>query len=269
MEITETTDIFKKPQNYRAWLPFWAFLRREIFRFKAVWMQSVLAPVVSVSLYLLVFGVSLGQRISVLDGFSYVQYVVPALIFMGVINNSFANSSSSLFMMKYLGYIVEFLVIPLKPYQMTLAFTIASMARGFLVGSIILIVSMFFTSMPWVDPLVALSFVALASLIFSQFGLIAAIYSKTFDTISMYTNFLILPLVYLGGTFYPVSQLPSPWNKVSSFNPLYYFIEGFRKAILGVGDVPYWQTYALAIGLSFILVIWTSSLFAKGHNMRS
>jgi ABC-2 type transport system permease protein len=249
--------------------PFRTLLKKEILRFLSVASQTLLAPVVSASLYLLIFGVSLGSRISVVPGFTYLQFVVPGLILMGVINNSFANVSSSLFMSRYLGNIVELLVTPLTPGHYIAAYTLAAMLRGLLVGAVIWLVSCFFTGLPWASPLQAIGVLALASFVFAQFGILAAIFSKNFDTLSMYTNFLILPLIYLGGLFYPVSQLPSPWREFSHFNPIYFLIEGFRTAVLGSGSVPFGLVAAVVGGLGLTLFAGAWFVFSTGYRLRS
>jgi ABC-2 type transport system permease protein len=255
--------------QYKAYLPFFTLLKREVLRFLAVASQTIAAPVVSASLYLLVFGVSLGERISVLEGFSYAQFVIPGLILMGVVNNSFANSSSSLFMCRYLGYIVDFLVIPITPPQFIIAFTVAAMIRGFVVGLVVFIVSTFFADIPWVNPGAAILILAIASLLFSQLGIIAALYSSSFDALSMYTNFLILPLIYLGGLFYPVSMLPEFWGKISMLNPMFYMIDGFRHAALGVGDISLVISISISGAFAIGLFIWAAYLIGKGHKLRT
>jgi ABC-2 type transport system permease protein len=184
-------------------------------------VQTLLTPIITASLYLFVFGATLGDRLTVLEGFSYAQFVIPGLILMGVINNSFANTSSSLFMSRYLGNIVDLLVTPITPPQFVLAYTLASMIRGVLVGIAVWLISTFFAQLPWAHPPTALLFAALSSFLFAQFGMIAAIYSNTFDALSMYSNFVILPLVYLGGLFYPDSILPPLWESLSRLNPLF------------------------------------------------
>jgi ABC-2 type transport system permease protein len=250
-------------------LPFWTLFKKEVLRFMAVVTQTLLAPVVSASLYLFVFGLSLGGKISILPNFSYLQFVVPGLILMGVVNNSFANSSSSLFMSRYIGNIAELLVTPITPTQFIAAYTLAAMLRGILVGAVIYLVSLLFTPLPWVHPWAAFAVLTLASFLFAQFGIIAAIYSKSFDTLAMFTNFLILPLVYLGGLFYPVADLPDPWRTLSLFNPLYYLIEGFRKAVLGVGTLNWTQIFGvsgtIALGC-FVLSAW---IMVSGYRLRN
>ncbi len=249
-------------------LPFFTLLRREVHRFLKVSVQTLLTPIITASLYLFVFGATLGERLSVVEGFSYAQFVIPGLILMGVINNSFANSSSSLFMARYLGNIVDLLVTPLSPAQLIFAYTVASMIRGLLVGTAVLLVSLFFAPLPWSQALLALMMAGLASFIFAQFGLIAAIYSNNFDALSMFSNFIILPLIYLGGVFYPVSILPSPWEQLSRLNPLFYLIDGFRHALLGVGDTSLLFAFTVAASFALGLFCWASWLIGRGYKLR-
>ncbi len=254
---------------FRPWLPFLTLLQREVLRFFRVSVQTVLTPIITASLYLFVFGATLGNRLSVVEGFSYAQFVIPGLILMGVINNSFANTSSSLFMSRYLGQIVDLLVTPLTPPQLIFAYTFASMLRGLLVGLAVGLISLFFAELPWAHPFLTVLMVSLASFLFAQLGLIAAIYSNTFDALSMYSNFILLPLIYLGGVFYPISILPPFWAGLSRFNPLLYLIDGFRHSILGTGDIPLTVSFGITGALALILFLWTATLFATGHKLRS
>jgi ABC-2 type transport system permease protein len=251
------------------WLPFVTLLQKEVRRFWRVASQTLLTPIITASLYLFVFGATLGERISVLPGFSYAQFVIPGLILMGVINNSFANTSSSLFMSRYLGNIVDLLVTPVTPTQFIFAYTLAAMLRGFLVGVAVWAISLFFAELPWPNPLAALVMAALASFLFAQFGLIAAIYANNFDSLSMYSNFLLLPLIYLGGVFYPISILPPVWAGLSHLNPLFYLIDGFRHAILGVGDLSLATAFGVGVLLAFGLFGWAALLIGKGYRLRS
>lgn len=255
--------------KFYPWLPFWTLLSKEILRFWRVSTQTILTPIVTASLYLFVFGATLGNRLSVLEGFSYAQFVIPGLIIMGVINNSFANTSSSLFMSRYLGGIVDLLVTPVSPPQFIMAYTLAAMVRGMLVGSVVWLISTLFAMLPWDAPLLAILMAMLASFLFAQFGLIAAIYAHNFDTLSMYSNFVILPLIYLGGVFYPVSILPTPWGRLSYLNPLFYLIDGFRHAIIGVGDTSYLVAFGVSTVLATCLFIWAAWLIGKGYRLRT
>jgi ABC-2 type transport system permease protein len=255
--------------EFHPMLPFYTLFWKEILRFLSVAVQTLITPVITASLYLLVFGVSLGSQISLYPEISYVQFVVPGLILMGVVNNAFANTSSSIFFARYIGNIVDLLVTPLSANQMILAFTLAAMVRGLMVGLMVWVVSLFFTPMPWVNPLAAFGMIFLASFLFAQFGIIAAVYSNTFDNLSMYTNFLILPLIYTGGLFYPISHLPPVWQTISHFNPLTYLIDGFRQAIIGVGSTSLAVDFAFAIGSSLILFLWAWRMISSGARLRS
>jgi ABC-2 type transport system permease protein len=259
----------RQPPSFVPWLPFITLLKKEVLRFLRVSFQTLLAPIVTASLYLFVFGATLGERLSVVEGFSYAQFVVPGLVLMGVISNSFANTSSSVFISRYLGNFVDLLVTPITAWQFILAYTLAAMLRGLLVGSAVWGISTLFVDLPWSHPLAALLMAAMASFLFAQFGLIAAIHANTMDALSMFNNFLILPLIYLGGVFYPVSILPPLWARLSRFNPLLYLIDGFRQAILGVGDVPLLQAFAVTSLLALTLFGWAALLIGRGYKLRT
>jgi ABC-2 type transport system permease protein len=254
---------------YNPWLPFYTLTQKEVLRFLRVSSQTLLAPIITASLYLFVFGATLGERISVLEGFSYAQFVIPGLILMGVINNSFANTSSSLFMSRYLGNIVDILVTPVSPPQFIFAYTLAAMIRGILVGCAVLVISTLFASLPWAHPLLGLAMAAMASFLFAQFGLLAAIFANNFDALSMFNNFLILPLIYLGGVFYPISILPGIWRTLSHLNPLFYLIDGFRHALLGVGDLSFAVAFSVTGLLAGILFGLSAVLIGKGYRLRN
>lgn len=257
-----------EPRRFIPWLPFVTLLLKEVRRFWRVASQTLLTPIITASLYLFVFGATLGERITVLPGFSYAQFVIPGLILMGVINNAFANTSSSLFMSRYMGNIVDLLVTPVTPAQFIFAYTLAAMLRGLLVGGAVWAISLFFAELPWANPPAAIGMAALASFLFAQFGLIAAIYANNFDALSMYSNFILLPLIYLGGVFYPISILPPPWAGLSHFNPLFYLIDGFRHAILGVGDLSLTTAFGVGILLALGLFGWAALLIGRGYRLR-
>lgn len=256
-------------QTFHPMLPFFTLIKREILRFFSVAVQTLITPVITASLYLLVFGVSLGSKIDLFPNITYAQFVVPGLILMGVVNNAFANTSSSIFFSRYIGNIVDLLVTPLTSSQFIAAFTIAAMLRGALVGLATLGVSLFFTGLPWANPLLAIVMALIASFLFAQFGIVAAIYSNTFDNITMFTNFLILPLIYTGGLFYPVSRLPAFWQVISRFNPITYLIDGFRQSILGFGSFPLWEDFAVAAALAVALFTWAWALTVSGKGLRT
>ena len=252
-----------------AWLPFYTLLQKEIRRFLRVASQTLVTPVITASLYLFIFGATLGERISIIDGYSYAQFVIPGLILMGVINNSFSNVASSLFMSRYLGNIVDLMVTPITPSQFILAYTMAAMLRGLTVGLVVWLISTLFAALPWTYPLTALLMAVMASFLFAQFGIIAAIYAQNFDSLAMFTNFIILPLIYLGGVFYPISILPPTWAKLSHLNPLFYLIDGFRHALLGNGDLPFSVSFSVSAALAAGLFCWAAMLIRRSHRLRS
>ncbi|MBW2451370.1 MAG: ABC transporter permease [Deltaproteobacteria bacterium] len=256
-------------QRFHSWLPFYTLLQKEVRRFIRVASQTLVTPVITASLYLFIFGATLGERIQLLEGFSYAQFVIPGLILMGVINNSFSNVASSLFMSRYLGNIVDLLVTPVTPAQFILAYTLAAMIRGLAVGIIVWLISGLFATLPWAHPFAVVLMALLASFLFAQFGIIAAIHADNFDSLAMYTNFIILPLIYLGGVFYPISILPPFWAGLSHLNPLFYLIDGFRYALLGVGDLPFALSFGLAFALAVCLFGWAAHLINKSHRLRN
>lgn len=256
-------------EEFSSFTVFYTLLKKEILRFLSVSVQTIITPTITASLYLLVFGVSLGAKISLYPDVSYLKFVVPGLILMGVVNNSFANTSSSLFFSRYIGNIVDVLVTPITPPQFIMAYTLAAIVRGLVVGAAVFAVSLLFTALPWLHPIQALGMMFLASFLFAQFGFIAAIYSNTFDNISMYTNFLILPLIYTGGLFYPVSHLPPLWQTISKLNPLTYVIDGFRQSIIGVGDTNIAVDFLVVGSLALVFFSWAWILIKTGHRMRT
>ena len=255
--------------NPSHFLPFWTLAKKETLRFFSVPLQTLLAPILSALLFLFVFGVSLGRRIELHSDFTYSQFVVPGLILMGIISNSFANTSSSLFFSRYIGNIVDLLVTPIGPFAFLLAYTLPSILRGCMVGFCVWIVSLFFVQLPWAHPFAALTMLFLVSFLFSQLGLIAAIYSDSFEMLSMYNNFLLLPLTYFGGMFYPLSVLPEFWKNLSHANPLYYMIDGFRYSLIGMGETNLGFDLALTATLALALFLWNSWIFHKGYRLRS
>lgn len=255
--------------TFHPYLPFYTLLKREVLRFFSVAAQTLITPVITASLYLLVFGVSLGSKIDLYPDLTYAQFVVPGLILMGVMNQAFANTSSSIFIYRFFGGIVDLLVTPLTAPQFILAFTTAAMIRGILVGFATFLISLLFTGLPWVHPLLAAGMILIGAFLFAQLGIVAAIYSKNFDGLSMFTNFLIVPLIYTGGLFYPVSHLPPVWQTISRFNPLAYLIDGFRGCILGFGSFSLATDFAVAGGLSLLAFAWAWRLTASGKGLRT
>lgn len=221
----------------------WTLFKRESQRFLKVWMQTILAPVVSNLLFLTIFGLSLSKSVATVGGLPYLAFIVPGLIMMGIINNAFQNPSSSIMIMKYQGIITDLMTVPLKKSELLLAFTASAVIRGLLVGLITLLTSLFFVELTYSSPL----FIAMSSMLvatfFSFLGILTGIWASDFDKFSFIQNFILMPLTFLGGVFYPVSTLPGIFAKLSAFNPIVYMIDLLRYGFTGVHE------FAISTGL--------------------
>ncbi|HEX5750782.1 MAG TPA: ABC transporter permease [Archangium sp.] len=210
-----------------------SLLAKEVRRFMRVPGQTVLSPLISTSLYFLVFGYSLSGRVHEVEGVPYLQFIVPGLVFMGLANNAFLNSSSSLFITKIQGTVVDLLVAPLGPLELMAGFIGGAMVRGLMVGGLTWAVATLFTGFRLEHAPAALLFLLLSSYTFSVLGILAAVWAEKFEQINFFPTFVMLPLTFLGGIFYSVRELPSPWNHISLFNPMVYMVEGLRYGMLG------------------------------------
>lgn len=232
---------------------FITIFRREIARFLKVIVQTVVTPFVSSFLYLLIFGVSLGKQMEAHQGVSYLSFLIPGLMMMGLINNSFQNSSSSITASKFSGDMEDLRVAPVTDHEIIWAMGLASLVRGAVVASITYIVGslfMFFQSGDWLlisHPFIAIFFVMVAGLTFGMIGISIAFWAKTFDQLSAFSAFILLPLTYLGGVFLSIEHLHPFWQMVSKFNPLLYLINGLRYGVLGVSDVNVWTATAVSL----------------------
>jgi ABC-2 type transport system permease protein len=208
-------------------------LAKEVRRFMRVPGQTVLSPLISTTLYFVVFGYSLAGRVHEVEGVPYLSFIVPGLVFLGLANNAFLNSSSSLFINKIQGTIVDLLVAPLGPLELMVGFIGGAMTRGLMVGGLTYVVASVFTGFRLEHPLVTLLVLLLSSYTFSVLGMLAAMWAEKFEQINFFPTFVMLPLTFLGGIFYSVRELPSPWDTVSLFNPMVYMVEGLRYGMLG------------------------------------
>lgn len=223
---------------------FITLLKKEIMRFMRVWSQTILSPVVSATLYILVFGISLSGVLKDQGGFQYLEFLIPGLIAMAALNNSLQNSASSVMISKFHNDLQDLKVIPLPPVFIALAFTLAGLARGFLCAAMVFLVGFIFTFyqtgeiLTIQSPLAFVGFLFLGCLIFGSIGIWAGFTSSSFDQINAISQFLVLPLIYLGGVFYSLEMLHPTWQAVAQVNPLVYIINGIRWSVLGVSDVP-------------------------------
>ncbi len=242
---------------------------KEIHRFLRIWVQTLIPPSITIILYFVVFGNLIGPRIGNMDGFNYMQYIVPGLIMMSVITNSYGNVVSSFFGHKFQRCIEELMVSPTPEYIIIFGFIVGRVARGILVGVIVSFLSLFFTDLSIFHAGITFSIVILTSILFSLGGFINAIYANKFDDISIIPHFVLTPLTYLGGVFYSIDLLPSFWKTVSMANPIVYMVNGFRYGILGVSDVSISFTYSMIILFIFLFYSWAFYLMRIGYGMRA
>lgn len=241
---------------------------KEVHRFSKVWLQTVLSPLVTTSLYFLVFGVALGSRLRDVGGVPYIEFVVPGLMMLAMINNAFLNTSSSLFQSKINGTITDLLVSPLTATEIVAAYVSAAVVRASAVGVLVWAVASAFAgpmmhSLAW-----TVLFGVAVSASFAMLGLLAAIFAEKFDHLAVFPNFVLTPLTFLGGVFYSVDMLPEPWNTVSRLNPILYLVNGLRHGLLGVSDVsPWWGAAAMA-ALLLALSLVTIQVLARGTRLR-
>jgi ABC-2 type transport system permease protein len=242
---------------------------KEINRFLRIWVQTLVPPAITMSLYFVIFGNLIGSRIGEMNGFSYMAFIVPGLIMMSVITNSYSNVASSFFSAKMQHNIEELLVAPVPNYLIIWGYVGGGVARGLMVGFIVTLVSLFFVNLHIHNIFILIISVLCTSVLFSIGGLINAVFAKTFDDISIIPTFVLTPLTYLGGVFYSISLLPDFWQGVSHFNPVFYMINAFRYGFLGVSDVP--VLWSFAVIFSFIAVGYTVLVFLlkKGVGIRS
>lgn len=250
------------------WIAFQSLVRKEINRFTRIWVQTLVPPAITMTLYFVIFGNLIGSRIGQMHGVSYMEFIVPGLIMMSVITNSYSNVSSSFYSAKFQRNIEELLVAPVPNYLIIWGFVAGGVARGLCVGAIVTAVSLFFVPLQIHDALSIVIMLLLTSILFSLGGLLNAIFAKSFDDISIIPTFVLTPLTYLGGVFYSIELLPPFWQGVSHFNPIIYMINGFRYGFVGISDVPIWTSY-LTVSL-FIVMLYATCwwLVKKGTGLR-
>ncbi|VVE89908.1 ABC transporter permease [Pandoraea bronchicola] len=241
---------------------------KEVLRFWKVSFQTVGAPVLTALLYLMIFGHVLEDRVKVYDQITYTSFLVPGLVMMSVLQNAFANSSSSLIQSKITGNLVFVLLPPLSHWEMYGAYVLAAVVRGLSVGLGVFVVTAAFTHLSFAAPLWIIGFAFLGAAILGTLGLIAGIWAEKFDQLAAFQNFLIMPATFLAGVFYSIHSLPPLWQAVSHFNPFFYMIDGFRYGFFGVSDVAP-QTSLAVVGATFlILAIVALTLLRRGYKLR-
>jgi ABC-2 type transport system permease protein len=242
---------------------------KEITRFMRIWIQTLLPPAITMTLYFVIFGNLIGSRIGEMGGFSYMEFIVPGLIMMAVITNSYANVSSSFYSAKFQRNVEEMLVAPVPNWVIIGGFVGGGVARAMLIGLIVTLVSMFFVDVRIHNLFIIVLTLILTASLFATAGLINAIYANSFDDISIIPTFVLTPLTYLGGVFYSLSLLPEFWQWVSKANPIVYMVNGFRYGFLGVADIDPTISVALLVSFNIVLLALAFSLIKRGVGIRS
>ena len=243
-------------------------VRKEVIRVLRIWVQTIVPPAITMTLYFIIFGSLVGRRIGEMDGVPYMTFIAPGLIMMSVITNSFANVVSSFFSSKLMLHLEEMLVAPLAHTTIVLGFVVGGVVRGLLVAALVVVVALFFTDLHVAHPFITLTTIVLTAVVFSIAGLFNAIFAKSFDDISIIPTFVLTPLTYLGGVFYSVELLDEPWRTISHFNPILYMVNAFRYGMLGVSDVDVGSAMALIAGLAAVLYALAWFLMHRGIGLR-
>ena len=243
-------------------------IRKEMVRVLRIWIQTIVPPAITMTLYFVIFGNLIGKRIGSMDGFDYMQYIAPGLIMMSVITNSYGNVVSSFFGAKFTRHIEEMLVAPMSNASIIVGHVAGGVLRGLLVGTLVTVIALFFTHLDIAHPFIMISVVLLSSIVFSLAGFINAIFATKFDDISIVPTFVLTPLTYLGGVFYTISLLPPFWQSVSKANPILYMVNAFRYGILGKSDIDIGHAYVILF--VFIVVLFTAcvQLMRRGIGIR-
>lgn len=249
------------------WIPFTSLIRQEVFRFWRLIKQTIFPPIITTLLFILIFGYSLGSRIQEISGLPYILFIFPGLLAMGVTNNAFSNTTTSIYMAMFDHSIDNLLAAPLSPIELVLAFTIGGVARAMLIGLVILAVALLMLHATVVHPLLLALYLLGSSTFFSCWGIIGAIRAKSWDSLATTTNFIITPMTYLGGVFYSIKLLPPLWQKVSLWNPLFYMVDGYRYAMTGVSDVAWATSFVVTWGLGLSFFILCIYLFKIGYRL--
>lgn len=251
------------------WVAYQTIVRKEVSRFTRIWTQTLLPPVITQTLYFVIFGKFIGSQIGAIQGISYMAFLVPGLVMMAVINSSFANVVGSFFSAKFQRSIEELLVSPASEACIIAGYVTGGVLRGVITGVFIFGVSAFFTHPVVRHWEVIVVFIILTAFVFSAAGLINAIFAKKFDDVSMFPTFVLTPLTYLGGVFYSIHSLPGVWQKISLFNPIVYMVNGFRYGFYGVSDVPVPVSLMILVLLGAILIGINFYLLRKGIGLKN
>nr|WP_200797311.1 ABC transporter permease [Microbulbifer donghaiensis] len=250
------------------WTSFTTILRREVRRFTRIWPQTLVPPVITMSLYFVIFGSLIGSRIGEMGGFSYMEFVVPGLIMMAVITNSYSNVASSFYSAKFQRNVEELLVSPTPNWVIMAGYVLGGVARGLIVGLVVTLIALFFTDLSVQHLWLTVSIVFLAAVLFSLAGFINAIFANSFDDISIIPTFVLTPLTYLGGVFYSIELLSPFWQGLSKLNPVLYMVNAFRYGVLGVSDINVAWAFVGVLVFVALMFAWGLHLMTHGKRLR-
>lgn len=250
------------------WVSFSTIIRREVRRFTRIWPQTLVPPVITMSLYFVIFGSLIGKRIGTMGGFPYMEFVVPGLIMMAVITNSYANVVSSFYSAKFQRNIEELLVSPTPNWVVLAGYVLGGVARGLIVGLVVTVIALLFTRLSVQHIGITVSIVFLTAVLFSLAGFINAVFANSFDDISIIPTFVLTPLTYLGGVFYSMELLSPLWQGLSKLNPILYMVNAFRYGVLGVSDINVGWAFAGVLGFIAVLFLWALHLMTSSKRLR-
>ena len=250
------------------WVGYKTIVRKEITRILRIWGQTIVPPAITMTLYFIIFGNLIGRRIGDMDGFSYMQYIVPGLVIMSVITNSYGNMVSSFFGAKFGKHIEELLVSPLSNWIIVAGYMCGGMMRGLMVGVVVSLVALMFSSLHFHHIAVIVAAAVLTAAVFSLGGMINAVFARNFDQVNFIPAFILTPLTYFGGVFYSVSLLPEWAQKVSLANPILHMVNAFRYGFLGTSDVNVVRAFAIMVGLVVVMFVFVLTLLNRGTGIR-
>ncbi len=252
------------------WIGYKTILIKEITRILRIWAQTLIPPVITMSLYFVIFGTIIGRRVGEMNGMPYMEFIVPGLIMLSVITNSYGNITSSFFGAKFGRHIEELLISPLPPWIILAGYVSGAVFRALFIGLLVWIVAAFFSGgFQMHNLVVTASVLVLTAVVFALAGFINAIFAQKFDDISIIPTFVLQPLTYLGGVFFSVSLLPGVWQTLALANPIVYMVNAFRYGLLGISDVSLWLAYAIIVGFGAVLFAVCMTLLSRGVGLRS
>ena len=248
---------------------FLVFTKREVYRFIVLYKQTIIPGLLSSLLYIIVFGSTLGSRIDTIHGIKYINYIIPGLTMMTILNQAYQNSASSIMQGKYLKFIEDILILPLSGLQIAMGYIIGGAIRGLISGLGILIICYFITDFYIQNYFLSIFYLIIVSWTFSAFGVIVGIYAKTWDAVGSFSNFIILPMTFLGGVFYSLDMLAPFWRNISYINPIYWMINGLRYSTLGVAETSILISLIISISFCLLFTFIATLLFATGYKIKS